>query len=356
MKDLDWACGFLGRFALPLVSGGQVSVGVPLLQKGSERLLRAVSMGLDGTTLGTALSQARQRQLAELGVHIEVPPLATDRESVRLLSSLHDALFLFHPRGRELGESRRAGLLQQVRRQLVTAAETLPEPGADTARSGVALTMLLGRQSLLAGLWTLRPATAQRPVPGSSSTIESDVLAVPIDADARPLLRYLGMACPLLLLLRPPPGPLQLLELLPWLQLSQVARLFVNTQLRHGTALAVRRIGSALSQVLDGARSGTERLPGDELQTLLTVHSLIHLRAAITEGTPPPEDEQHRDALALYATVSRVWPSLAMPQDVRSDERLAKQVLRYQQSCIELAGSERLRTMHERWAPLFPGS
>ena len=63
-----------------------------------------------------------------------------------------------------------------------------------------------------------------------------------------------------------------------------------------------------------------------------------------------------RDALALYAMVNQGWPSLAMPQDVRSDKQMAHQVVRYQQACIELAGSERLRTMHQRWASLFPGS
>ena len=356
MNDLDWASAFLGRFALPLVSGGQASVGVPLLQKGTERLLKAVTTGLDATTIGVALSKARQRQLAELGIISDTPLLATDRESIRLLCALHDALFLFHPRGRELATSRRAGLLQQVRRQLVTAAEALPEPDVAAARSGLALTMLLERHSLLAGLWPLRPAMTQRPVTGSPSTIETEVLAVPIDADERPLLRYLGMASPLLLLLRPPPGALQLIELLPWLQISQVARLFVTTQLRHGTALAISRISTAVSQVLDYARSGTEPLPSGHLLTLLTVHSLFHLRAAISEGTPPMGDDLLRDALALYATVNQGWPSLAMPQDVRSDKQMAHQVVRYQQACIELAGSERLRTMHQRWASLFPGS
>lgn len=357
MKDLDWAAAFLGRFAIPLSSGGMVSVGVPLLQKGAVRLLRAVATGLDGSTLGVELAKARQRHLRELGVVAEVPPLSVDRESLLLLAALHDALFLFHPRGRELSASRRAGLLQQIRRQLITAAEELPEPSLTVARDGSALSTLLGRYSLLAGLWTLRPATQPGSPPSPPTALETEVLHAPLDGAQQPLLRYLGLACPLLLLLRPPPGPLLLGELLPWLQLGQVTRLFVTGQLRYGTAQALTRVGSALLHVLDEGRRPQSLVPAEQLKTLLGVYCLLHLRAAVSEGEPPapsnPSDEPLRDALALYASLASQWPQLVTPRDVLDDAQLTDRVRRYQKRCAEQAGSERLRAMHTRCAAVL---
>ncbi len=351
MKDLDWAAAFLGRFAIPLCSGGMVSLGVPLLQKGTERLLRAVPAGLDDTTLGVALSVARQRPLRELGIYVDKPLLATDPSALRLLSGLHDALFLIHPRGRELSPSRRAGLLQQVRKQLVTAAESLPELRQPGEQERSLWSLLLGRYSLLAGLWTLRPARTQADK-AEPFSLEREVLEVALQGIQQPLVRYLGLACPLALLLRPPPGPLRLIELLPWLALPKVTRLFVTAQLRHGTAQALARLGEALLHIFDTARPSQESPTTQQLWLLLGVHSLLHLRTAISEGLPPVQpsqsDEPLSDSLALYAMVCRHWPWLATPPDVQTDQRLSQQLLRYQAACAELGGRERQQLLHSR--------
>ena len=170
MKDLDWATAFLTRFALPLLTGGNVSVGVPLLQKGTERLLRAVDAGLDHSAQGQTLSRLRRQMLAELGTLRDEILLSSDRDAVRLLAALHDVLFLSHPYGKELSASRRAGLIQHIRRQLVVSSQSLPAPSLDSARDGALYEQLLGRYSLLAKLWRLKPAM------GPSLTVEAEVL------------------------------------------------------------------------------------------------------------------------------------------------------------------------------------
>ena len=350
MKDLDWATAFLTRFALPLLTGGNVSVGVPLLQKGTERLLRAVDAGLDHSAQGQTLSRLRRQMLAELGTLRDEILLSSDRDAVRLLAALHDVLFLSHPYGKELSASRRAGLIQHIRRQLVVSSQSLPAPSLDSARDGALYEQLLGRYSLLAKLWRLKPAM------GPSLTVEAEVLDLVLDSEAQPLAHYLARSCPLLLLLRPPPGPLLLLELVPWLQLSRVTRLFVNTQLRYGMAQALGRIGSSLLTISQQLSEDPDALATKLRKTLWTVLSLFHLRAALTDTQlSMPADETLRNALGLYALIGRRLPKLAIPNDVLSDARLKQRVLHHQQACGERAGLSRLSQLEERCAPLWQG-
>jgi class 3 adenylate cyclase len=136
-----------------------------------------------------------------------------------------------------------------------------------------------------------------------------------------------------------------------------VTRLFVTGQLRYGTAQALTRAGSALLQVLGEVRRPQSLVPAEQVKTLLGVYSLLHLRAAVSEGEPPApsnaSDDPLRDALALYASLASQWPLLATPHDVLADAQLAEQVRRYQKRCAEQAGSERLRAMQKRCTEVF---
>lgn len=350
MKDLDWATTLLVRFVLPLLTGGQAIVSVPLLGKGIDRLLRASDAGLDHSTQGQQLSEARRQVLAALGILTNSVELASDPDGLRIVATLHDTLFLQHPYGKTLSASRRAGLIQHIRRQLVIASESLPEPSPETARDGAIYQKLLLRYSLCAGLWNAKPKL------GSSGSLEADVLPLVLDADDKPLARYLAHCCPLLLLLRPPPGLPLLIELIPWLQLPQVTRLFVSTQLRHGVTQALSRIGSSLLLIAQQLAEHPDALSTNERKTLWTVLSLFHLRAALMDPQPTtPPDESLRNALALYALIARTVPALALPADVGHDQRLSSRVLHYQQACSERAGMNRLSQMRERCAPLLQG-
>ncbi len=350
MKDLDVATTLLTRFALPLLTGGPVFVGAPLLPKGVDRLLRAVDAGLDHSPQGQLLSVRRRQALAELGIVRDDLQLASDRDGLRILATMHDALFLQHPYGKTLSSSKRAGLIQHLRRQLVVASKSLPQPSLDAARDGALYQQLILRYSLCAGLWNAKPPL------GVAGSLEADVLPLVLDANDKPLASYLAHSCPLLLLLRPPPGPLLLIELIPWLQLPQVTRLFVSTQLRHGTAQALGRLGSSLLFIAQQLGEHPDVLPVELRKTLWTVLSLFHLRAALTDPQPStPPDDSLGNALGLYALLSRAAPRLAIPDDVRQDDRLCRRVLHYQQACSERAGGSRLGQLTQRCAPLLQG-
>lgn len=330
MKDLDWAAAFLARFAYPLASGGVVSIGMPLLQKGADRLI-AAAPGLANTSVGQSLAKAQRQQLGELGIVDAPSPFSADPTSLWLLSALHDALFLFHPRGQTLSQGRREGLIQQVRGMLTTAAQALPEPSQESALEHDLVPKLTARYTLLAGLWTLRPKSGE-PLPRPGASLETDILALSIDKEDQTLVHYLGMASPLTQLLRPPPAPLSIIELLPWLQVARLARLFVTVQLRHGSLLALSRVGRVVQDQLEAPR---DAIPDEHLATLLGIFSLFHLRVALAQTLQaiPAVHEPLHDSLALFATLAKVVPELCFPRDLGTSGPVFDSVQRHLQLC-----------------------
>ena len=344
MKDRDFAAAFLARFAYPLASGGVVSVGMPLLQKGADRLLRAAPE-LHQTAVGQSLHKAQKQQLGEIGIVTEPRPLADDPHSLLLLSAIHDALFLFHPRGRTLSQSRRDGLLQQVRLQLIAAAESLPEPSLETAQAADFVPKLTARYSLLSGLWALRPKSGE-PLPQPQASIEHDVLALPVDKAEKPLWHYLGLGSPLTQLLRPPPAPLLGPELVPWLQVARIARLFVTVQLRHGSTQALSRIGRSVEAALE---ANPDELDQGSLRTLIGLFALFHLRVATADGPPLAVTDQQplRESLSLFAALASVDPALVFPPDIGTSGAIYEKVQRHRRLCQEVARPESLQRQKE---------
>ena len=188
MTDLEWAERFLGRFALPLVHGSAVQVGVPLARRGAERLLAAISGGLDGTATAEALAEARQRRLLELVPVISAPRLFEDRSAALLLVALHDLLFLHHPAASRLGE-RQAELLRGFTLQLIgraaaqlpRVATRLPETGGEARLpTGAAEPRRLARRrplDLALALRLVQPARRRRAPPAT----QAPILAAPPD-------------------------------------------------------------------------------------------------------------------------------------------------------------------------------
>ena len=92
----------------------------------------------------------------------------------------------------------RGGPIDGRRSDLADPAPELRQPG-EQERS--LWSLLLGRYSLLAGLWSLRPARTQADK-AEPFSLEREVLEVALQGIQQPLVRYLGLACPLALLLR----------------------------------------------------------------------------------------------------------------------------------------------------------
>lgn len=340
MKDLDFAVAFVSRFAYPLLSGGVLSVGMPLLQKGTDRL-RRVAHGIDATPVAESLQKVRRQHLRELGIFAEPAVFALDPDSLLLLAALHDSLFLFHPRGRTLAPSRRAGLLQQIHKRLVLCAESLPAVSPQLAQNEDLLAILYGRYSLLCGLWALRPKSGE-PLPTPTASIENDVLSVPTGTAEQPLFECLSQASPLTLLLRPPPAPLSMTKLIPWLRVARLSRLFVTTQLRHGHHSALSRIGKVATEALSPSGPSPASLTPADLLTLLSVFSLFHLRVAVAEdkALPTADSEPLRESMALFAILSTHFPCVTEPRDLGSSGPLFDTVLRYRRHCQQLSSAD----------------
>lgn len=390
MTDLEWAERFLGRFALPLVHGAAVQVGVPLARRGAERLLAAISGGLDGTVAAEALAEARQRRLLELVPVISAPRLFEDRSAALLLVALHDLLFLHHPAAARLSEHQAALLhgftLQLIGRaaaQLPRVATRLPETGgearlptgaAEPRRLALAAQRLLGRHSLLVGVFRLWRADTRAPTfwgerdyrgvtppPARLRALLGRArLALPERRHVRLLpellarrdsavaVRALLAASPLTALL-PPVGVGLLPELAgqaAWLRLPAVARLVVARYLSLGAGPAVAEAGEAVGALL---RQRERALLSSDLMTLLCLVSHLHVCVALSE-TPLPAAElagPAADSYALYAVVAARWPLLCAPQDVLCEPRLNARLQTYLLACRAAAGAARLRELDE---------
>ena len=391
MSDTQWAEQLLQRFVLPLVHGAALQVGAPLGRRGVKRLLSAIAAGLDGTPVAQELAQARQLRLRALLPAASVPRLADDRAAALLIIAVHDLLFLHHPAAARLSQ-RQTELLRGFALQLgARAAAHLPtaatalSPSASAAnptngpterpdRFGPATERLLGRHSLLAGLFSLwradtraqsfwgereyrgvvppsprlRALLGRAPLvlPGRRQvSVLAELLAQPESAAV--LLAVLA-ASPLTALLPPVGCPLlpALAEQARWLRVPTVARLVVARYLAKGGELAVAEAGGAVSGLL---RQREPRIPSGDLMTLLCLVAHLHVCVALSEAALPTATAAGtaRDSYALYAALQAHWPELAAPRDVRADPRLSAQLLCYVTTCRSVAGPALVREFDE---------
>lgn len=390
MTELEWAERFISRFALPLVRGETVQVGGPLGFRGVRRLAAAIAAGLYGTTAGEALATAREQRLLELVPAIGGACRGEDPAEALLLVGLHDLLFLHHPAAARLSQ-RQVELLHGCVRTLGARAAArlprdavvLPEPGAQALvpKSGAAPRQLalaeerlLGRHSLLGGvfrlwrgdtraptLWGEREYRGMMPPPQRLRTLlgrtqralpaRRRVQVLPellLAPESAATLQGVFAASPLTALL-PPVGCGLAPELgrqAAWLRLPLVARLVVARYLALGPEPGIAAAGSAVSALLQKSRRD---LPSGDLMTLLCLVSHLHLCLAASTAPLPTAHatEEARTSYALYAVVAERWPLLSAPHDVLSDLRLGPRYNGYVQACRAAAGPARLRALDE---------
>jgi hypothetical protein len=363
---------FLRRFALPLVAGGELHVGRPLLGRGANELLAAVSSGIDGTPVGEELAQARRRALAALVPLATTPLLSEDRSSVLLLVGLHDLLFLLHPDAERLSAARRAAILSCVLKLCEKARQQLPfdatvlRPGRGPLRCAApppllrqAGLRLLGRHTLLGRLTELlRTDVLVTTARGEQRHLGMEPrrsffggpaepperVRVPLFPELQRLrdrgeagLQALHRASPLSPLLGLGHDGLSqvLSEHAAWLRLPLVARLVTASLSALGTATALRVLGAELAALLPGRERSTE-----DVMTALCLHSHCQALAAI-ERVPPPVEAP--DACALYAALYPRWPQLAAPRDALRSPALRRRLDEHVAACRELAGPERVQ-------------
>lgn len=364
---------FLRRFALPLVAGGELHVGRPLLGRGANELLEAVSAGIDGTPVGEELAQARRRALAALIPLETTPLLSEDRSSVLLLAALHDLLFLLHPDAERLSASRRAAILAFVLKLCEKARQQLPidatvlRPGRGPLRCAApppllrqASLRLLGRHTLLGRLTELvrtdvlvTTARGEQRHLGmeprrsffGGPTEPPERVRVPLFPELLRLPNRGSEAGVLALHRASPLSPLLglghdglsrvLLEHAAWLRLPLVARLVLASLSALGTATALRVLGDELLALLAPSERSTE-----DVMTALCLHSHLQALAAI-ERVPPPVEAP--DACALYAALYPRWPQLSAPRDALRDPALRRRLDDHVTACRELAGPERVQ-------------
>ena len=390
MTELEWAERFVSRFALPLVRGETVQVGAPLGWRGVKRLQAAAAAGLYRTEAGEALTTVREQRLLELVPAIGASCRGEDPAEALLLAGLHDLLFLHHPAAARLNQRQIELLHGFIRKlsaraaaQLPVDAVALPEPGAkafvpqrgaDPRRLAQAEERLLGRHSLLGGVFKLWRADtraptlwgereyrgmmpppqrlrallgrAQRALPARRRVQLLPELLVQPESEAT--LRGLLAGSPLTALL-PPAGSGLMPELGPqaaWLRVPLVARLVVARYLALGPEAAVAAAGSAVGALLQNRR---RELPSGDLMTLLCLVSHLHLCRALAAQSLPTADtsEEALISYALYAVAAERWPLLSAPHDVLSDARLGPRYNGYVQACRAAAGPARLQALDE---------
>jgi hypothetical protein len=364
---------FLRSFLLPLVQGGPLHVGRPILSRGAARLLAALDAGLDGTPAGEALAVARRRALAALMPSGLPPLLGADRTALLLGVALHDLLFLLHPDAARLSSERTAAILsstmrlsQRARAELPRAATELrPGTGALLLTAPAPLVrqaslLLVGRHTLLARLpelvrtdalvatargeqrylgmdpparprWLLGGAT--EPAERVQVALLPELLRLDEGRGAAAVAALLGTS-PLTDLLWPrrPGLPLRLDEHAAWLRLPLIARLVTARLAELGTAPSLALLGGELTRLLQRR----PRLPLADAMTLLCLHSHLHALAAIERKPPPVEAPE---SCALYAVIYRRFALLAAPRDVLRDPGLRPRLDEHARACRELGGT-----------------
>jgi len=159
MAKVD-AAGFLARFVLPLVAGGEVHVGKPLTSADLARL----EHDLDHATVElVAVDEARTEVLAALVAR--PPALVLDTDELALAAGLHNALVLAHP------DADRALVTDHMRRRLAGAALGMASQPLSRDRTRVMArhallhnVLDLGRADVTVSWWTGRARfLGQRP-------------------------------------------------------------------------------------------------------------------------------------------------------------------------------------------------
>lgn len=375
MGEFAFGEALLERFVVPLLLGRKVHIGAPLEERGAERLLTSIMRGLDETSIGKTLQQARLQQLLALGYVGAAPRLADEGPAICPLIALHDLLFLAHPEATRLKPER---LLHIARHACRLCQEAKPDVEQIEVTSRLAV--LYRRHSLLGRLWELhrqdvirtrgnkiqlyRGVAPPRRVLGKEFETDQVTqirilpeLAELGEGQGLQVLRAMLWASPLTDLLQPTRAglpladlPLDLLSHGPWLAQKPVARLLVRRYLQLGLFAVAPVLTALLVALLQPANAALRASGRPELFIWLCLLGHLHLSAHVLAAQAlPPADSAPAllDFYALYAAFFAQHPALSQPPDIKSNVQLFMQIEHHVQSCRDLGGSQRVHHFSE---------
>lgn len=345
MNVSQFCFSFVNRFAVPIVLGGPVYVREPYLKNGPEWLEKSIE-----TPHVRHLSELIRYKMARLfGLDIKSQYPAFCAEDVWPTLAMHDLLHLARPESAHLSDDKRLRLLLWVRYLLTRTALPFPEPLFDVKRS----VTCLYRHVFLNTIWEI---TSKFPF--------QDLLLKQQPGLPEPLISEIGQASPLVPLLIPPPYPMILTPLVKWLRVPHLARMFVTRQLQHGASIALARIGTAVLAQISGLDPTV--LQPDEMETLLVIFSLFHLRTAVSLASskgysgpgqyafgPEYQTPDCLNSLALYIELWNRYPHFAVPTSVfreKNDSMIARS---YRDSCRKFVDPSIIESIQQKWKISF---
>ncbi|HEY2744553.1 MAG TPA: hypothetical protein VGL86_08015 [Polyangia bacterium] len=357
---------WLHHFVLPLVAGGDVRVAHVI---GARELRTLVTTDPTRDESGARIAEARHAITSELVLSPPEPTL--DEEALRLAAAMQNLLFLLHPGTNAPSVTRRR--LRAVS-TYATELATLPLPDLDLDDSRTAARVLAERHSMLHHLFDLGRDdvrvsfwVGKREFRGAEPpsrllrwpelrrvreerwrvTVAGEAMADPL---GKPIITAMLASSPLTDLFEPSrlEPRFDLLPLVPWLKLPEVAR-----------AVADRWLGAGLPQVAGAYTAALMALyndkdararPAARTATAFACHvqllGLVAKRGA-TERDHLIELQGQvqaqpglRDFYGLFAAAQRV--GLGRPPDVARDARVRADVDAYAAACAQLVGTERL--------------
>jgi hypothetical protein len=365
---------FLGEFVVPLVRGGGVHVGRPISPEALERFEEELPHASDRVL---EVDEARAGILSE--VLLTPPPLVFDRDELSLAASVHNLLFLAHPRAESLGvtsswtkkviDSARAyaSRPKSRARRRVVARHALLHNLFQVRRTDVTLTWWTGHAtfrgqeppSRLAAWKSIRRVREERSVASFD-----DLLGT---VEASPVIAAILRRSPLTHLLTRAKAapPLHWEDAAFLLRDAELARAIAYEALKPTDARALvaapSRYASAFEQML-------ERTP-EEADVRAVAAFLVHLNALLAFGEHRERDEAIKSPLlsavlaperagqrprglavffALPGALAEVDPRLSEPPGMSSDRRLAARWTRYREQVAEALGDAFLDTLIAR--------
>jgi len=357
---------WLHHFVLPIVAGGDVRVQ-HVVGARELKLLLETEFGRDESAL--RIAEARHAIASELVLTPPEPSL--DEEALRLAAAMQNLLFLLHPGTNAPSVTRRR--LRSLS-TYATALATLPLPDLDIDDSRTAARVLADRHSMLHHLFDLGRDdvrvsfwVGKREFHGAEPpsrllkwpdlrrvreerwrvTVVGEAMADPL---AKPIVTAMLASSPLTDLFEPSrlEPRFDLLPLVPWLKLPEVAR-----------AVADRWLGAGLPQVAGAYTAALLALYNEKepqaraaSRTATAFASHVQLLALVAKRGATERDHLIelqgqvqaqpglRDFYGLFAAAQRV--GLGRPADVAADPRLRDDVDAYATACAQLVGTERL--------------
>ena len=350
--------GWLQRFVLPLVAGGDVRVQTAI---GSHEVALLATGSWEDDEAARRIADARQAIMAE--ILIDPPAPSLDEPSIRLAAAMQNLLFLLHPASGGVGvrKSKAARLARySVELAHLPAAENAV---ALAARHSILAHLFdLGRDDVRVSFWAGKHEfKGAEPPPrllrwGSLRRVREERWRVLIateaagDAAERQIVIALLQASPLTDLLEPArlDPPFDLEESTAWLGEPTIARAVADRWLALGIPRLASPVGTALVKLYErkltsAARLATEFVCHLHLLALMSGPSKTRPERVLELQAQAQAQAALRDFYGLFAAAQRV--GLGRPPDLAQNPRLAEEVAAYAGACQDVAGLTRVNEL-----------